>query len=75
VPPIINPKGFLNGYYDDEGWWALGWIQAYDVTKNIQYLQIAADIFEDMKNGSTTPCGGIVRHTQNHFHTLWFSGT
>ncbi|KAL3422672.1 glycosyl hydrolase [Phlyctema vagabunda] len=55
----INPKGFLNGFYDDEGWWALGWIQAYDVTQNQDYLSTAASIFEDMKNGSTTPCGGI----------------
>jgi predicted alpha-1,6-mannanase (GH76 family) len=52
----INPAGFLNGYYDDEGWWALGWIQAYDVTHDQQYLTTAVDIFEDMKNGSTTPC-------------------
>lgn len=53
---VINPAGFLNGYYDDEGWWALGWIQAYDVTKDQQYLTTAVDIFENMKNGSTTPC-------------------
>jgi predicted alpha-1,6-mannanase (GH76 family) len=55
-----NPKGFLNGYYDDEGWWALAWIQAYDVTGTTGYLNTAIDIFTDMKNGSTTPChGGI----------------
>jgi predicted alpha-1,6-mannanase (GH76 family) len=55
-----NPKGFLNGYYDDEGWWALAWIQAYDVTGTTEYLNTAIDIFTDMKNGSTTSCrGGI----------------
>lgn len=58
-PPVVYPDGFLNEYYDDEGWWALGWIQAYDVTRQPQYLQAAAHIFEDMRNGSTTPCGGI----------------
>jgi predicted alpha-1,6-mannanase (GH76 family) len=52
----LNPAGFLNGYYDDEGWWALGWIQAYDVTNDQQYLTTAVNIFENMKNGSTTPC-------------------
>lgn len=56
--PASNPLGFLNGFYDDEGWWALAWIQAYDITLNGDYLQTAIDIFEDMQSGSTTPCGG-----------------
>ena len=54
-----NPEGFLNDFYDDEGWWALAWIQAYDITQKKEYLQAAEDIFSDMKKGSTTPCGGI----------------
>ncbi len=55
---VINPQGFINGFYDDEGWWALGWIQAYDLTGNSDYLVAATDIFANMKNGSTTPCDG-----------------
>ncbi|KAK5703605.1 hypothetical protein LTR17_021974 [Elasticomyces elasticus] len=47
--------------YDDEGWWALAWIAAYDVTGNREYLSTAESIFEDMKAASgTTPCGGTV---------------
>lgn len=52
-------KNFLNEYYDDEGWWALAWIDAYDLTKNPQYLSMAATIFEDMAGGwETNTCGG-----------------
>lgn len=51
--------GFLNHFYDDEGWWALAWIDAYDVTNDRQYLSIAQSIFEDMAGGwDTTACGG-----------------
>jgi predicted alpha-1,6-mannanase (GH76 family) len=55
-----NPKGFLNGFYDDEGWWALAWIKVYDLTKSQQYLKAAVDIFEDMATtGYNATCGGL----------------
>lgn len=51
--------GFLNHFYDDEGWWALAWIDAYDATNNQQYLSMAQSIFEDMAAGwDTAVCGG-----------------
>ena len=50
--------GFLNDYYDDEGWWALAWIDAYDLTHGVQYLQIADSIFTDMSAGWDDTCGG-----------------
>jgi predicted alpha-1,6-mannanase (GH76 family) len=49
---------FLNNYYDDEGWWALAWIDAYDLTGNRQYLSMAETIFADMSGGWDSTCGG-----------------
>jgi predicted alpha-1,6-mannanase (GH76 family) len=57
APEKLN--GFLNAFYDDEGWWALAWIAAYDLTHDLQYLQAAESIFEDMAAGWTAACGGI----------------
>ena len=59
--------GFLNDFYDDEGWWALGWIRAFDASNRTetQYLATAESIFEDMtqgwSNGTTneTKCEGV----------------
>lgn len=63
---MVNPQGFVNGYYDDEGWWALAWIRVYDATGEPQYLDAAADIFEDMKGGWSTPCGGGIWWDKAH---------
>ncbi|KAI9713411.1 MAG: hypothetical protein M1820_000793 [Bogoriella megaspora] len=51
-------QGWTNTYYDDEGWWALGWIDAYDVTQNGDYLQAAIDTYNDMQGGNGATCGG-----------------
>jgi predicted alpha-1,6-mannanase (GH76 family) len=52
-----NPN-FLNKYYDDEGWWALAWIDAYDLTQNKTYLSMAESIFADMAGSWDDTCGG-----------------
>ncbi len=49
---------FLNEYYDDEGWWALAWVRAYDLTGDERYLQMAKTIFQDMIGGWTSDCDG-----------------
>lgn len=50
--------GFLNNYYDDEGWWALAWIDVYDITHDERYLKMAATIFADMTTGWDETCSG-----------------
>ncbi|THY39199.1 Six-hairpin glycosidase [Aureobasidium pullulans] len=45
-------------FYDDEGWWALLWIKAYDLTHNQLYLDAAEQLFDDMAKGWTTKCNG-----------------
>ncbi|PFH55541.1 hypothetical protein XA68_18080 [Ophiocordyceps unilateralis] len=58
---VVHKRGFddfINEFYDDEGWWALAWIRAYDVSGDGDYLDAAAALFKDMQTGSGTPCGG-----------------
>ena len=54
-----NQHAFLNGYYDDEGWWAIAWIKAYDLTHKSVYLETAKTIFQDMTGGWDATCGGL----------------
>jgi predicted alpha-1,6-mannanase (GH76 family) len=57
---------FLNKYYDDEGWWALAWINACDFTKDPArkqaYLNMAKTVFADMEQGwdLSTYGGGVI---------------
>ena len=60
-PETVNASAWLDGYYDDDSWWALAWIAAYDVTKNPNYLTLAVDIFEDLV--SMQAFGGNLKFT------------
>ena len=52
---------FINDSNDDEGWWAVAWIDAWDLTKTPAYLTMAQTIFKDMTTQwDTTTCGGGV---------------
>lgn len=49
--------------YDDEAWWALAWLSAYEVTidegkPNADYLNMAVTIFHNMTSAWSWPCGG-----------------
>lgn len=55
---MTGAPGFLNTYYDDEGWWALAWIDAYDLTGKQRYLAMGQSIFADMAGGWDNTCGG-----------------
>jgi len=53
-----SQKNFLNDYYDDQGWWALGWAGAYELTQDARYLEMSETIFADMAKGWDDTCGG-----------------
>jgi predicted alpha-1,6-mannanase (GH76 family) len=46
------------GYYDDDGWFAVAWIKAYDLTHQQKYLDMAKTIFTRMTGGWDDKCGG-----------------
>jgi predicted alpha-1,6-mannanase (GH76 family) len=52
---------FINAYDDDEGWWALALIDAYDLTGTQSYLTMAETVFANIAaEWDTTTCGGGV---------------
>ena len=50
--------GFINDYYDDNGWWALAWVAAFDMTRDSRYLDAARTIFTRNTAAWDDTCGG-----------------
>jgi len=51
---------FLVGFYDDNAWWGLAWVAAYDLTSEVRYLDAARAIFANLLTGWDDACGGGV---------------
>ncbi len=62
---LNSDSNFLNEFYDDEGWWALAWIHAYDLTGQERFLKMARLIFVDMTGGWNDHCGGGIWWKKN----------
>ena len=67
----VFPAGYLSGdpllgnftsrAIDDSEWWGLTWVQAYDLTKNPKYLDMAVKIAEYVEGyWDPSSCGGGV---------------
>lgn len=59
---------FNNDFYDDQGWWALAWVEAYELTRRRDYLSMAETIYANMSTGWTDELGGGIYWKKNPLH-------
>jgi predicted alpha-1,6-mannanase (GH76 family) len=50
--------GFINDFFDDNLWWALAWVGAWDLTGDERYRAAAQAIFAHSLSGWDDACGG-----------------
>jgi predicted alpha-1,6-mannanase (GH76 family) len=51
-------RDFVDRFFDDNGWWALAWIAAYDLTHEDRYLDAARVIFARQVTAWDDTCRG-----------------
>jgi predicted alpha-1,6-mannanase (GH76 family) len=61
---------FIMGHsFDDNEWWGLVWLKAYDMTGDKRYLRVSKGIFNDMvKRAWDNKCDGGIRWADN----IWY---
>ena len=59
--------GFVVRYFDDNAWWALAWLDAYDLTGDMRYLKAARLIFENLTTAWDDDFGGVWWNTDRHY--------
>jgi hypothetical protein len=61
---VLNKaSGFSDSYNDDNGWWALAWIKAYNMTRDSMYLAASESLFKGMSASWSRECGGGIPWT------------
>jgi len=67
--PPPTPGNFIDSAYDDTQWWALTWLNAYQLTGNPAYLQMVETMHSYVTTAWTpSQCGGgLVWQTTNNY--------
>ena len=54
----VQPADMINDYYDDQGWWGIALLKAYETTRNKSFRKKAENLFQDMASSWDDQCGG-----------------
>ena len=67
--PPPTPGNFIDTAYDDTQWWALTWLDAYQLTGNPAYLQMVEKMYSYVTAAwSPSQCGGgLIWQTTNNY--------